>query len=163
VPTEVDYAWAAGVIDSDGCISIGSYARAKYPDRKNTMLTVQVVNTDLRMIERFCGLFGGAPAPKKTYFRFGKVGRPQYRWVATGRKAGEVLDYIVAYLVVKGDRGRLGLEFNRLVGERGRNPLPDEVYKKRLEMATQMKELNAYRPPASLSSSSSSVAPAISS
>lgn len=60
---QVDLAWAAGIIDGDGCITMDkTYAKSSY-----RRPCVYVDNTDYELIEELMGLFSGYVVSKKKY------------------------------------------------------------------------------------------------
>jgi len=57
MPTEREKAWAAGIIDGEGCIWINS-----------NRLMLEVFNTDIRMPQKLKDLFGGAVYNRRDCF-----------------------------------------------------------------------------------------------
>lgn len=134
-----DYAWAAGIIDGEGCI--GVYVN-KHGGAK---VCLTVTNTDPRMCVKLQALFGGAtrkynPPAKR---QFNTTRDWYYRWQINSFGSVEVaISKLLPYLVCKAEQARLALEFiatKRVLGS------PKEVSPEtkvlRLELASQVKAL----------------------
>lgn len=100
--TEVDLAYAAGCIDGEGCIGVYSSGTRS---GTSTRLTLQVNNTDFRMIDFFKETFGGLVFSKD----YGK--RVNYVWRANQKLAGEVLEMVLPYLRVKSEQAVAGITY----------------------------------------------------
>ena len=107
MPSETDLAWAAGIIDGEGCITI---------TRAGGQLRVMVANTDLRMLHKLRELFGGNISRKKTYRAHYK---PQWFWQLCAKDAAGALNAMLPYLVTKADQAELGLLSRRYIGRVG--------------------------------------------
>ncbi len=105
------YAYAAGVIDSDGCI--GAYnTRPKLDTRSaHFQVTVRVAMYDDRVIDFFKDNF-----PEGTTHQENRktTRKPVLVWQARNKKAEEFLTKILPYLVGKRDQADLVLEFCEL-------------------------------------------------
>ncbi len=113
-------AWAAGIIDGEGCISIvqsRSSGRAglsyvRYVTR------VSVVNTDARMIQKLLGLFGGQLKTEKPEKAGWKV---RHVWVLHALKAETFLVSILPWLVIKKEQADIAIASRSLRhGPKGR-------------------------------------------
>lgn len=94
------YAWAAGIIDGEGCIRL---ARMKRKNRPNDTWTIQVyvANTDIRMLIKLRDLFGGTIANRKVV---SPKHKQQWRWQVFSKKAVAVLTTIKPWLIAKRDQ-----------------------------------------------------------
>ncbi len=106
--TEREWAYTAGIIDGEGCISIGRRTKnRRYPIWS---LSVLVANTDLRLLTWLRERLGGnlvtkkAPLPEQNW-------KQQYQLQWTGDVARSILVAIEQDVVVKRAQLLLGLEF----------------------------------------------------
>jgi len=92
-----DLAWAAGVIDGEGCIHI-RWAKNYLRGSRRHVLAIDVVNTDPRMIEKLKALFGGwiGISRRKT-----EVRKVRYIWTISSSRAAAVLRLVAPYVVTK--------------------------------------------------------------
>lgn len=123
---ETDIAWAAGVMDGEGCI--GYYQPHFYP-------LVQIAQVDRRMLDKMQELFGGS-----TYLAKARSARrncqPIFQWYLVCQGALDMLVIIRPYLVVKGEQADIVLE--HVMPGRGTKPSPAERAK-RLDISLRLK------------------------
>jgi len=98
---EIDLAYAAGVIDGEGCISLSKTAFSY-------SLQLSVHNTDKRLIDWLQFKFGGGvydhvPANGKR--------KKTYAWTITGSAVKPILVEVLRYLIVKKEEAKLALDF----------------------------------------------------
>lgn len=110
---DVDLAYLAGVIDSDGYISA---ANSTHKGRRYFGAAVGIAGTRRDPHDLAAGLFGGNvriyhPKDDRAHHR------PQYQWQRYGRSAVPVLAAVLPYLRVKTDQARLALELQEAVDE----------------------------------------------
>jgi hypothetical protein len=133
-----DLAWAAGIIDGEGCFS-------SQISRWLVYFRIEVVNTDPRMVLELKRIFGGTVHPKR---KAKGNWRPTWTWQVMGKTALEVARLVRPFLVckqVQADivivagaerRGRGGRGYRRTAG--------DEYMS--LDFARQIKRANHFRP-----------------
>ena len=108
--TATDYAWAAGVIDGEGCIYI---ARHKAVTAKNGTkcdyytLGVKVTMGHEPTVLRLREMFGSGSKHKVEQQGWNDA----YTWLAQARIAAEVLEKIQPYCVTKAEEIKVALEF----------------------------------------------------
>lgn len=113
---ETDLAWAAGIIDGEGCVSL-------YPvttrTGKSWVLRVCVSNTNPLICERLKEVFGDG----NVYGRQPKNKRHKhvFHYEACSKKAERVLNAVLPYLVAKREQAKVGLASRKLIGVHGRN------------------------------------------
>ncbi len=113
---ETDLAWAAGIVDGEGYI--GTYL-AHTRTGSCYVLKLTVVNTDIRMLERFKLIFGvGSISSKKVYASNHK---PRWDYYVSSKKAQQVLELIQPYLVAKADQAELALLSRKYIRQHGIN------------------------------------------
>lgn len=132
----IDWAYLAGVLDSDGCISI---CRQLKPKRPHYTLRVFITNTSRILIDWLLTNVGGtchisnlnAPKHHKT----------AWRWTLRGYGATPILRATLPYLKVKAKRAELGLQFTKTLRNNSRK-LTDEELKERERLYAILKAMN---------------------
>lgn len=107
-------AYAAGIIDGEGCISIykKSFRNGKFKgtDARNYHLTVVVTQKDGKMMDWLYGNFGGSISLHK------KWDRPEqkcwaHEWTLNYQKAADFLKQILPYIVAKKRQAEIAIQF----------------------------------------------------
>lgn len=158
-PSQGDLAYLAGIMDSDGCISI-----SKWPGNGNRsdryVLELTVVNTSLRLMEWLVEKFGSRYKSRR---KVSEKHKETYDWKYTNNNAAELLEQILPYLVAKERQARIGIEFvkgnTHKPSGQGAKLHTDEVAR-RESCKKRMQELNRFGPvqPQRLNSSAPAVA-----
>jgi hypothetical protein len=104
-PDVANLAWAAGIIDGEGCITI-SYRKKPGVHQ----LVVKVCCVDDKMCPKLHEIFGGSLWVDK---------QQRHSWAVTGKRAGEVLEALRPYLVVKQDQADIGIEYAKTIRSKG--------------------------------------------
>jgi hypothetical protein len=108
-PTTNEICYLAGIIDSDGCISISKMKPGKQRTiNPRYVLTVNVVNTSEKLMNWLVEKFGGRYKVRRRVLETHKF---TFDWWFNNGKALELLKTIEPYLIVKRERARLGIEF----------------------------------------------------
>jgi hypothetical protein len=106
---QLDLAYAAGVIDSDGSIGIHrkkfEHCQTCYEPR------VYVRQVEIEAVELLYGLFGGYRLSPRSYVQNGK---PLHEWRVSGQVACSALNELLPYLRIKKARAENALELGRL-------------------------------------------------
>lgn len=102
------HAWAAGIVDGEGCIRIdkGNPTVANRLANPTYALCVSVKMTDFATVEKLRDLFGGSITDE-----IREKGRPLKRWEVRGELAKKTLELIYPYLVTKQLQAQKGIEF----------------------------------------------------
>lgn len=134
--TETDKAYAAGIIDGEGCILI----QKRSIERKSPTYSLRVALgvTDECLCIWMLRKFGGTRI--KNYNR-GPNYRRVYRWDLSGPRASEFLEKILPYLVIKVQQAQLGIEFQNGIGYVGGTYLPAYTLEERENQYIMMREL----------------------
>lgn len=122
IPSIKDLAYAAGIIDGEGCICIGcSLTRRKTPVYS---FVVEVQMSDREAIDWLHKTFGGS---LYEYLKFGR--RKVYRWQVGTNNAKRFLMTVIPYLKVKQKQAELAIEFQnaRSCTWHCGNPKPQEL------------------------------------
>jgi hypothetical protein len=114
---ESDLAYAAGVLDSDGCICV-SRPRKTSSNKWNYSITVAVQQVDDGIPLWLASTFGGKVTSKRQ-FKPGKIYRPLYSWYLYCKNASVFLQAILPYLKLKRYRAELAIKLQNLYGPRG--------------------------------------------
>ena len=146
--SETDLAWAAGIMDADGSVTI---QRLFWTSKKDGVkhdrysLRIHVANTDLKMLNKLQELFGGPIIKQPKYISGTGCLNPRnkmaWNWCIHATKAEAVLRLILPYMVTKRERAEIGLlvrKFARPKGPRGVDPNHGQV----VALYDQMKTLN---------------------
>ncbi len=112
---DTDLAWAAGIIDGEGCILLNI-------DKKRNVYTprIHVTNTDAKMLLKLKGMFGGniyAARHKNDKAHW----KPRWMWVVLSQHAITVVALLLPYLVTKKDQAEIFIEFSNTRRQRGNN------------------------------------------
>lgn len=116
--TANDHAWAAGIIDADGHITIAKKKSGYY---SLTVVAAQVGEELPPVIEKLHLLYGGNLWQAKPSMR-----RQMWHWQVTSSAAERVLRSVLPYLVGKRRQADIGLRYRALVGAPGKR-ISDET------------------------------------
>jgi len=142
-----DLAWAAGIIDADGCISIRHHKPSSKQFRHSDTysLSVSVGMTHIDAIDKLQDIFQcGNRYIQKRYDTANH--RPMYVWQCCSRDAVTVICFVYLWLVTKKRQGKLALRFNDLrkvsTGGNGHYVSPAYVHRRHIYYEL-MKKYNA--------------------
>jgi hypothetical protein len=136
VPIE-KLAYAAGIIDGEGCIRIGKYLNSKKEIRYRGSLIVCM--TDIEAVKWLHNTLGGNLYTERSFCAKNKL---IHSWVMRTAEANALLTALIPYLIVKRRQAQLLLEFSltvKLMGKKGHSP---ELHAKRAQMAALSHQLN---------------------
>lgn len=132
-------AYAAGIMDGEGCIMISRSNSPNTRTGKRHMLLVEVSNTEPRMLWWMKEQFGGFVNLKNSN-RIRPTWKPCWAWNLRGGKAAQFLSSIAPYLQIKMPQAKLALEFYK---DRGKGkPLGREGSVLQQAQYILMRELN---------------------
>lgn len=139
LPTAV-LAYAAGIIDGEGCIRIGRYTNTK-TGKIGYRGMIQVGMTNRLAIEWLKDNLGGNFYVGRTSYDRRK---PCFNWIMRAADGAKLLSALLPYLIVKREHADLFIEFHKTVGKHlGRHGVPRLLNDKRRAMAVRSLELNA--------------------
>lgn len=133
---EVDLAWAAGIVDGEGCITLQTVKSSA--GNLCYVLRLTVNNTSLLMLQRLVEIFGGTIIPKKRGLARHK---PQWSWQVCSKKAEAVLTQVAPYLVNKREEAQVGLLSRKLMQQHGAITTNDNV----VQLAEMKEQLSALK------------------
>ncbi len=138
---QTDYAWAAGFIDADGCVSVSD--RYKVKGKRYPNVQVIVVQRDLPGIIRLQEIFGADEKIGET--RRGSL--TYFRLTFSGKRASEVLTAVLPYLILKKEVGKVALDLCQSIASFSRSErakvLPETVMEYRRKLVAAAKVLNS--------------------
>lgn len=140
-----DLAYLAGIMDSDGCISISKWpAMGNRTDRY--VLELTVVNTSETLMRWLVEKWGGWYKSRR---RVSEKHKETFDWKFTNNRAVEILEQILPYLVVKSAQAKNGMAFvkentHKSKGQGGK--LGSEEIARREYHYQTMKALNKFGP-----------------
>ena len=141
---KTDLAYAAGVIDSDGCIYIDRYRdKRKVHNNYQYALRIKVCQSDKETVVWLSNTFGGScreyPYDKYTSSNNKK---PLFIWQINNLKAVELLEAIKPYLKIKIKQAGVGIQYKNTLAPHSNKPMLS-IYRERKELlATKMRDLN---------------------
>lgn len=152
MPTDVaTLAYAAGLFDGEGSISIVCPKQPGYTRGVGHRLMVRLVSVDRVLPEWMNDHFGGALIDNRRQKLVGRS-RPSFSWQINSYHAEIFLRAVRPYLLLKAERADVALDFRSTMlaplGRKGvkrsvtTNPVTDEVFAKRQALRARMLELN---------------------
>lgn len=105
-----DIAWAAGIVDGEGCI------RTTRHRHRALSVELTVTNTDPRMLFKLRELFGGNICQQR---KASEKGRATWCWRVHCENAICILETLLPFLIVKRDQASLAISFRQLRRQRG--------------------------------------------
>lgn len=109
--SETDLAYAAGIIDGEGCIGVYGYVRPSIALGKRYSLTVRVSMVDSEpptfLHETFGGYLGHLHCPSRQK----NNQRAQYYWCIAAQKARQFLIVVLPYLRARRKQAEVAIEF----------------------------------------------------
>lgn len=149
MPTKTELAYAAALIDGEGCIFVGftfayggTYKKKKY---RRSFLCVNIATTDDVLPQWMHRRFGGSIYKRKKLYGFQTS--YQRAWTLTGKSAGEFLQAVLPYLVLKKAQAKLAIRFQLARNNdkelyRGRySPVPERRWQYYQRLAAKIKSL----------------------
>lgn len=116
--TEAELAYAAGLIDGEGCITIDKSKGTYSTPRAGLKMRVRVYNCNEAMISWLAGNFGGAVSKAK--YKSKPYHLDQWYWQLLGKKAAEFLQKIYPYLIAKAKEAECALLYAETLGDEWR-------------------------------------------
>jgi hypothetical protein len=137
-------AYLAGIIDGEGCIGIGKRGR----NRKYIIATLQVSNTDYRLLEWLQHYYGGGIYSYNHDNTILRGRKPTYIWSLAADKATNVIIDALPYLIIKREQAELVLSIPRreiyrdTVNGRIRVQMTEEDFFENERLFAEMRQLN---------------------
>lgn len=119
-PSDLDKAYAAGILDGEGCIQICPNSRGK----NGHYLRVEVVNTNARLLQWLKERFGGNVQARGQLDV--RATKPLFVWSTASRVSAAFLRTVRPYLIVKATEADCGLLLQGLKRSTGGQELSAE-------------------------------------
>src|SRR5215469_13265102 len=126
-PCSIDIAYAAGLFDGEGSITIGR-RKTKGARKPTYFVEILMGNTSLSVLEWMKQKFGGRITHNGGN-RHNENHRQAWRWMASTRQAGRVLRLLLPFLKIKEKQAKLAISFQERVSKynaRNGNPLTED-------------------------------------
>lgn len=133
---DVELAYLAGVVDSDGFITINRRADLARP---RFSPVVGICGTRTQPHELAAELFGGRPRAYKNR----DSPRPMWEWTRAGASAIPALDALLPYLRVKQEQGELAIECAMVASQQA--TIGVDLVEQLDELHTEIRGLNQWR------------------
>ena len=138
-----EWAYVAGIIDSDGCIQAPYLSKKTTKNRfRHHRIELHIIQRDLPLIEFLYERFQGSVNLVSTKH---KSGRHYYmRFMITGPRCAEILSNCLPYLRLKRQQAILAVKLQEIILPKGNaKKLSDELFQKRTSLAKRIKLLNS--------------------
>lgn len=126
-----DLAWAAGIIDGEGCIGLHRHGG---PTKNWWSLILKVTMGHEPSIRRLHDLFGEGSVQNQRPSRGQQHYNVAWSWLCTTRQVERVLAQVRPYLVTKAAEADLALEYLRLPTMPGTQRIPTELAVERVRL-----------------------------
>ena len=110
-----DLAYAAGIVDGEGCITISKSKMG------NFQIQVRVVNTNEWLLQWLKFAFGGRVAPLNDNRKEERGWKPNYYWYLRTEETKEFLKLIYPYLRIKKTQAEIVIKILKMRGKKGRH------------------------------------------
>jgi intein/homing endonuclease len=143
---ELLLAWIAGFFDGEGCVIVELSNMLGCIRGKRTSLHATLTQTSTECLELVKERFGGNVKVSDVRKENTRRWAVQYTWVVRNENALKFFEAILPYAVVKKSQIELALQYP-LFNEHGKkfgrvdNPIPDNVWEKRLQIRTGLQEI----------------------
>jgi hypothetical protein len=140
---QVQIAYLAGIVDGEGCFYIGHVKQGKYGNGLQWHSMLKVTSCDEELIIWLENTFGGAKDSRYRWTSKQKFTRPVYNWQATGEMLDYILPKIKPYLIIKSKQCDVMIKYRLTSKNIGSKRLSQEVTEKRLELMSEIRNLNS--------------------
>jgi len=139
--TDVEFAYMAGIIDGEGCLSIFKLGK-DYKTRQRDYLAAKltITNTSLVLLDWIVERFGGKIGTRTKI----KNRKTCYYWHAHGDRLDFILEHCTPFLTEKKNRGEVLKEFRKTFDKKRwvSKPTPSEIHDLRLSFKNKLHEYN---------------------
>lgn len=139
----VQIAYLAGIVDGEGCFYLGQVKQGKYGNGLQFHSMLKVTSCDEELIIWLENIFGGQKDSRYRWTSKKSFTRPVYNWQATGEMLDYICPLIKPYLIIKSKQCDVMMRYRLTSKNIGSKRLPEDVVNKRLELITEMRNLNS--------------------
>lgn len=104
-------AYLAGIIDGEGNIGINLSKKGKWQNCDNYKIRLTISGTDMRLMDWLVENFGGWICAKPIYK---KEHKKSYNWSLMCSKAGNILEMVLPYLIIKKQQALIAVSYRKL-------------------------------------------------
>lgn len=141
--TIAEIAYLAGLIDGEGCIYIGHTKQGKYGNGYVWHSMLKITSCDEELIIWLENTFGGSKDSRYRWTSKKAFTRPVYNWQATGPMLDYILPLARPYLIIKKKQCDVMIRYRLTSKNIGNKRLPDEINQQRLELLSELRNLNS--------------------
>ncbi len=144
---KTDLAYAAGIIDGDGCIYIDRFKDKKKKHGLYTyVLRVKVCQSDNQAVIWLSETFGGSwrEYPYHKY-KYSANKKPLFIWQINNMKAVELLKIIKPYMKIKIKQAETGIQYEDTLAPNTNKPMLSKYREHKELLAVKMRDLNQRR------------------
>ena len=109
--TQEKLAYLAGIIDGEGNIGINLSKKGKWQNCDNYKIRLTISGTDMRLMNWLVENFGGWICKKPIYK---KEHKQSYNWSLMCSQAGDVLEMVLPYLIIKRQQAMIMVSYRKL-------------------------------------------------
>lgn len=146
---ETTAAYMAGILDGEGCLSIGNHSGNRKNGDKHFQVNIAISSTDEVLITWIVETFGGYKGiytPKQ----MSRNGRKQvYRWQCSGDRLTQICEITLPYLIIKKRQAEILIEmrstFRDAHNQKGKwqvQRVPEEILIRRKELFDEIRTLH---------------------
>ncbi len=136
-------AYLAGIIDGEGCLYIGNVKQGKYGNGLQWHSLLKITSCDESLVVWLEDTFGGSKDSRYRWTSKQKFTRPVYNWQATGAMLDYLLPLVEPYLIIKKKQCDVMKRYRLTSKNIGSKRLRPEIVEKRLELLSEMRNLNS--------------------
>lgn len=136
-------AYLAGLIDGEGCLYIGHVKQGKYGNGLQWHSMLKITSCDEELIIWLENIFGGSKDSRYRWTSKKKFTRPVYNWQATGPMLDYILPLVKPYLIIKKKQCDVMISYRLTCKNIGSKRLPPEITDRRLQLLSDMRNLNS--------------------
>jgi hypothetical protein len=138
-----EIAYLAGLIDGEGCIYIGHTKQKKYGTGYCWHSMLKITSCDEELIIWLENTFGGSKDSRYRWTSKKAFTRPVYNWQATGPMLDYLMPLVKPYLIIKKKQCELMIRYRITCKNIGSKRLPPEINQQRLELLSELRNLNS--------------------
>lgn len=150
--SETDKAYIAGVLDSDGCITMSKAIDKRRLNSKGTFtLRLVITMTYDSVIDWIIERIGGFKEVQNYTYKPSQS-RHLYTLRLSGKRAAELCKQVLPYMIAKRNRAEVAIEFAETIhvnNNRGRDgifqAMPNDLYEWKKSLFIRLKKLNSVR------------------
>ncbi len=138
-----EVAYLAGIVDGEGCFYLGQVKQGKYGNGLQFHSMLKITSCDEALILWLEEVYGGRRDTRYRWTSKKAFCRPVFTWQATGEMLDYICPLILPCLIIKERQCRVMMRYRETSKNIGSKRLPEDIIAKRLELITEMRNLNS--------------------